>query len=164
MSRRLTAVAAGPLTAASIATAPAAAAVFTPHLLTATGPDNLWGPAPVDSSQIAYGAGARVLAALAVATATHSAGLRQLAGIAACWFFGQNPAGIATYNPATGDGINANGTVNLKDANGASRSARTRPSPCQGRPADSRSCCARSRPAGWPWYGRGKEGQWRRLR
>jgi hypothetical protein len=91
-------------------------AVFTPHLLTATGPDNLWGPAPVDSSQIAYGAGARVLAVLAVATAAHSAGLRQLAGIAAGWFFGQNPAGIATYNPATGatdDGINANGTVNL---------------------------------------------------
>jgi hypothetical protein len=91
-------------------------AVFTPHLLTATGPDNLWGPAPVDSSQIAYGAGARVLALLAVATATQSAGLRQLAGIAAGWFFGQNPAGIATYNPATGatdDGINADGTVNL---------------------------------------------------
>jgi len=91
-------------------------AVFTPHLLTATGPDNLWGPAPDDSSQIAYGAGARVLAVLAVAAATHSSGLRQLAGIAASWFFGQNPAGIATYNPATGatdDGINANGTVNL---------------------------------------------------
>jgi hypothetical protein len=91
-------------------------AVFTPHLLTATGPDNLWGPAPVDSSQIAYGAGARVLALLAVAAATHSAGLRQLAGVAAGWFFGQNPAGLATYNPATGatdDGINANGTVNL---------------------------------------------------
>ncbi len=91
-------------------------AVFTPHLLTATGPDNLWGPAPVDSSQIAYGAGARVLALLAVATATRSAGLRQLAGIAAGWFFGQNPAAVATYNPATGatdDGINANGTVNL---------------------------------------------------
>jgi hypothetical protein len=91
-------------------------AVFTPHLLTATGPDNLWGPAPVDSSQIAYGAGARVLALLAVATATHSAGLRQLAGIAAGWFFGQNPASVATYNPATGatdDGINADGTVNL---------------------------------------------------
>ncbi len=89
---------------------------FTPHLLTATGPDNLWGPAPVDSSQIAYGADTRVLALLAVATATHSAGLRQLAGIAAGWFFGQNPAGTATYNPATGatdDGINPNGTVNL---------------------------------------------------
>jgi hypothetical protein len=70
----------------------------------------------VDSSQIAYGAGAGVLDLLAVATATDSGGLRQLAGIAAGWFFGQNPAGVATYDPATGatdDGINANGTVNL---------------------------------------------------
>jgi hypothetical protein len=92
------------------------AAIFTPHLLTATGPDNLWGPAPVDGSQIAYGAGARVLALLAVATATHSAGLRQLAGVAAGWFFGQNLAGTATYNPATGatdDGVNPDGTLNL---------------------------------------------------
>jgi hypothetical protein len=92
------------------------AAVFTPHLLTATGPDNLWGPAPVDSTQLSYGAGARVLALLAVAAATHSSGLRQLAGIAAGWFFGQNPAGTATYNPATGatdDGVNPDGTLNL---------------------------------------------------
>jgi hypothetical protein len=99
-----------------LSAAVADAAIFTPHLLTATGPDNLLGPAPVDSSQIAYGAGARVLGLLAVATATHSAGLRQLAGIAAGWFFGQNPAGVATYDPATGatdDGINADGTVNL---------------------------------------------------
>jgi hypothetical protein len=91
-------------------------AVFTPHLLTATGPDNLWGPAPVDGSQIAYGAGARVLALLAVATATGSSGLRQLAGIAAGWFFGQNLAGTATYNPATGatdDGVNPDATLNL---------------------------------------------------
>ncbi len=91
-------------------------AIFTPHLLTATGPDNLWGPAPVDGSQIAYGAGARVLALLAVAAATHSSGLRQLAGIAAGWFFGQNLADTATYNPATGatdDGVNPGGTLNL---------------------------------------------------
>ena len=91
-------------------------AIFTPHLLTATGPDNLWGPAPVDGSQIAYGAGARVLALLAVATGTHSSGLRQLAGIAAGWFFGQNLAGTATYSPATGatdDGVNPDGTLNL---------------------------------------------------
>jgi hypothetical protein len=91
-------------------------AIFTPHLLTATGPDNLWGPAPVDGSQIAYGAGARVLALLTVATATHAAGLRQLAGIAAGWFFGQNLAGTATYNAATGatdDGVNPDGTLNL---------------------------------------------------
>ena len=91
-------------------------AVFTPHLLTATGPDNLWGPAPVDGSQIAYGAGARVLAEFAVAAATGSPGLRQLAGVAAGWFFGQNPAGTATYDPATGatdDGVSPDGTLNL---------------------------------------------------
>jgi hypothetical protein len=92
------------------------AAVFTPHLLTATGPDNLWGPAPVDGSQIAYGAGARALGLLAVATAAHSSGLRQLAGIAAGWFFGQNLADVATYDPATGatdDGVNPDGSLNL---------------------------------------------------
>ena len=35
-------------------------------------------------------------------------GLRQVAGIAAAWFFGNNPAGVAMYDPATGrtyDGI-----------------------------------------------------------
>ena len=92
------------------------AAVFTPHLLTATGPDNGWLPAPIDGSQIAYGADARVQALLAVATASHSSGLRQLAGIAAGWFFGQNPADAATYNPATGatdDGVSPDGGLNL---------------------------------------------------
>lgn len=94
----------------------AATAVFTPHLLTATGPDNGWLPAPVDGSQIAYGADARVRALLSVSQATHSVGLRQLAGIAAGWFFGQNPANAATYNPQTGatdDGVSADGTLNL---------------------------------------------------
>ncbi|HTZ42614.1 MAG TPA: hypothetical protein VMB79_02035 [Jatrophihabitans sp.] len=92
------------------------AAVFTPHLLTATGPDNGWLPTPVDGSQIAYGADARVQGLLSVAEATGSAGLRQLAGLAAGWFFGQNQAGVATYDPATGatdDGVNADGSVNL---------------------------------------------------
>jgi hypothetical protein len=92
------------------------AAVFTPHLLTATGPDNGWLPAPVDGSQIAYGADARVEALLSVAKATHSLGLRQVAGIAAGWFFGQNPADAPTYDPTTGvtdDGVAPDGTVNL---------------------------------------------------
>ena len=92
------------------------AAVFTPQLLTATGPDNGWLPAPIDGSQIAYGADARVESLLAVARGTHSTGLRQLAGVAAGWFFGQNPAGAQMYDPATGvtfDGVSPDGHVNL---------------------------------------------------
>jgi hypothetical protein len=92
------------------------AVTFTPHLLTATGPDNGWLPAPIDGTQIAYGADARVQALLALSQASHSSGLRQLAGIAAGWFFGQNPAGVPTYDPSTGvtnDGVSADGSVNL---------------------------------------------------
>lgn len=99
-----------------LAPAIADAADFTPRLLTATGPDNGWLPAPIDRSQIAYGADARVQSLLSVSRAAHSAGLRQLAGVAAGWFFGQNPAGAVMYNPATGatnDGVNGDGTVNL---------------------------------------------------
>jgi hypothetical protein len=91
------------------------AAVFTPHLLTATGPDNGLLPTPADGSQIAYGADARVEALLATGQAAHSDGLRKLAGFAAGWFFGQNPAGAAMYDPATGvtfDGVSADGVVN----------------------------------------------------
>jgi hypothetical protein len=92
------------------------AAVFTPHLLTATGPVNGWLPVPIDGTQIAYGADARVQALLAVSRAERSIGLRQLAGVAAGWFFGQNPAGATMYDPGTGvtnDGVSADGTVNL---------------------------------------------------
>jgi len=91
-------------------------AVFTSHLFTATGPDNGWLPAPIDGSQIAYGADARVQGLLAVAAAVHSTGLRQLGGVAAGWFFGQNAAGVPIYDPATGvthDGVSADGAVNL---------------------------------------------------
>ena len=92
------------------------AAVFTPYLLTSTGPDNGLLPAPIDGSQIAYGADARVQSLLAVARASRSSGLRQLAGVAAGWFFGQNPAGARMYDPATGvtfDGVSPDGHVNL---------------------------------------------------
>ena len=91
------------------------AAGFTPHLLTATGPDNGWLPTPTDGTQIAYGADARVASLFAVAQATGRSGLRSLAGIAAGWFFGQNTAGKPVYDPATGvtnDGVAADGTVN----------------------------------------------------
>jgi hypothetical protein len=98
-----------------LAPAVADAAEFTPHLLTATGPDNGWLPAPVDGSQIAYGADSRFESLLAVADASGSRGLYDAAGIAAGWFFGQNPAGVATYDPTTGvtdDGVGPDGTVN----------------------------------------------------
>jgi hypothetical protein len=91
------------------------AAVFTPHLLTATGPDNGWLPTPIDGSQIAYGADARFEGLLAVASASHSDGLRRLAGVAAGWFFGQNPSGAPMYDPSSGvtfDGVSADGVVN----------------------------------------------------
>lgn len=98
-----------------LAPARADAAIFTPHLLTAGGPDNGWLPAPIDGTQIAYGVDARVEALLSVSQAAHSAGLRQVAGIAAGWFFGQNRAGMPTYDPATGvtfEGVSADGTIN----------------------------------------------------
>ncbi len=53
---------------------------------------------------------------LATAAATHRASFRQLAGLAASWYFGNNPAGTAMYDPATGvtyDGVSATGEVNL---------------------------------------------------
>ena len=91
------------------------AAGFTPHLLTSTGPVNGLLPSPTDRTQIAYGADARVQTLLAVGTAGHRSGIRDLAGIAAGWFFGANPAGVPVYDPTTGvtyDGVQADGTVN----------------------------------------------------
>jgi hypothetical protein len=91
------------------------AAGFTPQLLTSTGPVNGLLPTLIDGSQIAYGADARVQGLLAVGTTSGRPGIRDLAGIAAGWFFGANPAGVPVYDPATGvtdDGVAADGTVN----------------------------------------------------
>jgi hypothetical protein len=90
-------------------------AIFTPWLLTSGGPDNGRMPTRNDGSQIAYGADARVEGLFATADAAGRPGLRTLAGVAASWFFGANPAGTATYDPATGitfDGINPEGVIN----------------------------------------------------
>lgn len=98
-----------------LAPAVADAGTFTPRLLTATGPVNGWLPAPIDGTQIAYGADARLQSLLAVAGASRAQGFRMLAGVAAGWYFGQNPAGVTMYDPATGvtfDGVAADGTVN----------------------------------------------------
>jgi hypothetical protein len=91
------------------------AATFTTHLLVAAGPENGWLPSPTDRVQIAYGAHSRVESLLSAAEAGNRPGLRQVAGIAAAWFFGNNPAGEAMYDPATGrtyDGVAPDGTVN----------------------------------------------------
>lgn len=91
------------------------AAGFSAQLLTSTGPVNGLLPTPSDATQIAYGADARVQGLTAVAEATDRPGIRQLAGIAAGWFFGQNASGLPTYDPATGvtfDGVAPDGTIN----------------------------------------------------
>lgn len=91
------------------------AAVFTPTLMTAGGPDNGWFPTPTDRVQIAYGVDSRVESLLAVADATGSRGFADLAGMQAAWFFGANHAGAQMYHPATGvgyDGLQPDGSVN----------------------------------------------------
>ena len=91
-------------------------AVFTPHLLTATWATEPWGPAPVDSSQIAYGAGAPRTGPARRRDGHPLVGLPAARRHRGRMVLRPEPAGIATYNPATGatdDGINANGTVNL---------------------------------------------------
>lgn len=91
------------------------AAVFTPTLLTAGGPDNGWFPTPADRVQIAYGVDSRVQSLLAVADATGSTGFADLAAMQAAWFFGANRAGAQMYDPETGvvfDGLQPDGSVN----------------------------------------------------
>ena len=90
-------------------------ASFTPHLLIAAGPENGWLPAPADRVQIAYGAQSRVESLLTAAASANRPGLVAVAGIAASWFFGNNPSGTAMYDPTSGrtfDGVDGAGVVN----------------------------------------------------
>ncbi|TDE90082.1 hypothetical protein EXU48_18835 [Occultella glacieicola] len=90
------------------------AGTFTPLVLSSGGPNNAWAPLPAEA-QIAYGAHGRVAAALATADAGGGPGLRELAGLAAGWFFGANTAGTVVYDPATGvtfDGVETDGRIN----------------------------------------------------
>lgn len=90
-------------------------ASFTPHLLAQGGPDNGWLPAPAERTQIAYGADATLHNLVATADATGNPAFTDLAGIAAAWYFGNNPAGAVMYDPVTGrtfDGVNQDGSVN----------------------------------------------------
>lgn len=88
---------------------------FTPHLLAQGGPENGWLPAPTDGTQIAYGADATLQNLMRTGDATQRGGFRELAGIAAAWYFGNNPAGEPMYDPSTGrtfDGVSADGAIN----------------------------------------------------
>jgi hypothetical protein len=90
-------------------------AQFTAQLLATGGPVNGWTPTPADQTQIAYGVDSRLQGLFAVADATNAAGLSQLAGAQAAWYFGANPAGVPVYDPATGicvDGIGGDKNVN----------------------------------------------------
>jgi len=89
--------------------------LFETHLLASFGPVNGLLPAPDDVSQIAYGAETTTDGLLAVGRASGKRVYRQLAGLAAAWFFGNNAAGAAMYQPDSGvvyDGINGDGTIN----------------------------------------------------
>ncbi len=91
------------------------AAVFTPYLLTSTGPINGWQPAPTDLTQIAYGVDSRLQSLLTLADVTDKPGLESLAAMTGAWYFGANRAGEPMYNPETGvtyDGLQANGDIN----------------------------------------------------
>ncbi len=90
-------------------------AVFDPRMLTSGGADQALLPTQINQAQIAYGVDSRLESQLATAQISHSAGLRQLAGITASWYFGANNSRLPAYDPATGrtvDGIEADGRVN----------------------------------------------------
>ncbi len=91
------------------------AAVFTPYLLTSTGPINGWQPAPTDLTQIAYGVDSRLQSLLTLADVANRPGLQLVAAMTAAWYFGANRAGTPMYDPATGvtfDGLNTDNVVN----------------------------------------------------
>jgi len=89
--------------------------LFETHQQVAFGPVQGLLPALDDTTQIAYGAETTTDGLLAVGHATGKRSYRQLAGLAAAWFLGNNPAGVAMYQGDTGvvyDGINGDGTIN----------------------------------------------------
>ena len=88
---------------------------FTPDLIANYGAINGLAPTPTDRNSIAYGVDSRVQSLLATARATGAAGPRDLAGVVAGWYFGQNPAGAPMYDPSTGvtyDGVSPEGVIN----------------------------------------------------
>src|SRR5439155_9571577 len=63
-----------------------------------------WGVLPFDYPQIAYGINSITQGLLALRNATGDDKYSRLAGLAAGWFYGNNSAGFAMYDPATGRG------------------------------------------------------------
>jgi len=77
--------------------------------LVVTGPIREIGVLPRRYDQIAYAQNMLVSGFAALADATGDDEYRRLAGLAAAWFFGDNPPGVAMYDPESGrvfDGIN----------------------------------------------------------
>ncbi|HSJ86655.1 MAG TPA: sugar-binding protein, partial [Anaerolineales bacterium] len=63
-----------------------------------------WGVLPYEFPQIAYGTNSIVQALVALHQATGDDTYGKLAGLAVGWFYGNNAAGFAMYDPATGRG------------------------------------------------------------
>lgn len=98
-----------------VAAAERDANLFETHQQLSFGPINGLLPAPIDTSQIAYGAETTTDGLLAVGRATGKSVYRELGGIAASWFLGNNPAGAPMYQQDTGvvyDGIGGDGGIN----------------------------------------------------
>lgn len=98
-----------------IDTAVSSVATFTPHMMIQGGPDNQWSPAPVGRVQFGFSADNLVQDLFRVGVAANRPGLRALAGWAASWYFGNNYASRAMYNPDNGvlfDGLTSDGFVN----------------------------------------------------
>jgi hypothetical protein len=87
-----------------IATARTEAETWYGRLMTA-GMVRELGVLPRRYDQIAYGQSPIVLGHAALAEATGDDHYRRLAGLAAAWFFGDNPAATPMYDPATGRGF-----------------------------------------------------------
>jgi hypothetical protein len=96
-------------------TAVSSVATFAPHLIVQGGPDNQWSPAPVGRIQFGFSQDNLVQSLYKVGVAAHSRGIRDLAGVAAAWYFGDNYVATQMYYPDTGvlyDGLTADGVVN----------------------------------------------------
>jgi hypothetical protein len=98
-----------------IQTAADSLATFAPHVLVQGGPDAFWAPTPVLRIQWGFSVDNLVQNLYKVGTAADSQGLRDLAGVAAAWYFGDNYGAAQMYDPASGrlyDGLEGNGNVN----------------------------------------------------